>query len=78
MIAVFEYVEESSMAKKYLTKNYWFHFPILVVGLLVILIDCMIFLVPFVNVIRMSMSLVSFLIQLDLRNLSLQNDFLGI
>ena len=64
--------------KKYLTKNYWFHFPILVVGLLIILIDCMIFLVPFVNVIRMSMSLVSFLIQLDLRNLSLQNDFLGI
>ena len=71
MIAVFEYVEESSMAKKYLTKNYWFHFPILVVGLLVILKDCMICLETFVNVITMSISLVSFLVQLDFRNLSL-------
>ena len=34
-------------------------------GLLIILIDCMIFLLPFLDVIRMSMSTVSFLGQLD-------------
>ena len=34
-------------------------------GLLVILIDCMIFLSPFLDVTRMSMSTVSFLAQLD-------------
>ena len=43
----------------------WFHFLILVGGLLVILIDCMIFLSPFLDVTRMSMSTVSFLTQLD-------------
>ena len=43
----------------------WFHFLILMGGLLVILIDCMIFLSPFVDVTRMSMSTVSFLAQLD-------------
>ena len=43
----------------------WFHFFILEGGLLVILIDCMIFLSPFLDVIRMSMSVVSFLAQLD-------------
>ena len=39
--------------------------PFLEGGLLVILIDCMIFLSPFLNVTRMSMSSVSFLTQLD-------------
>ena len=43
----------------------WFHFLILKGGLLVILIDCTIFLSPFVDVTRMSMSAVSFLAQLD-------------
>ena len=43
----------------------WFHFLILKGGLLVILIDCMIFLSPFLDVTRMSMSTVSFLAQLD-------------
>ena len=43
----------------------WFHFLFLEGGLLVILIDCMIFLSPFLNVTRMSMSTVSFLAQLD-------------
>ena len=43
----------------------WFHFPILEGGLLVILIDCMIFLSPFLAVTRMSMTAVSFLAQLD-------------
>ena len=43
----------------------WFHFPFLEGGLLVILIDCMIFLSPFLDVTRMSMSTVSFLAQLD-------------
>ena len=39
----------------------WFHFLILEGGLLVILIDCMIFVLPFLDVTRMSMSTVSFL-----------------
>ena len=43
----------------------WFHFLFLEGGLLVILIDCMIFLSPFLDVTRMSMSTVSFLAQLD-------------
>ena len=44
----------------------WFHFFFLEGGLLIILIDCMIFLSPFLDVTRMSMSTVSFLAQLDL------------
>ena len=42
-----------------------FHFLILEGDLLVNLIDCMIFLSPFLDVTRMSMSIVSFLAQLD-------------
>ena len=43
----------------------WFHFLFLEGGLLVILIDCMIFLSPFLDVTRMSISTVSFLAQLN-------------
>ena len=43
----------------------WFLFLILDGGLLIILIDCMIFLSPFLDVTRMSMSTVSFLAQMD-------------
>ena len=43
----------------------WFLFLILEGDLLVILIDCMIFLSPFLDVTRMSMSTVSFFAQLD-------------
>ena len=43
----------------------WFHFLILKVGLIITLIDCMIFLSPFVDVKRISMSTVSFLTRLD-------------
>ena len=43
----------------------WFHFCFLDVGLLVILIDCMIFLSPFLDITKMSMPTVSFLAQLD-------------
>ena len=43
----------------------WFHIPFLEGGLLVILIDCMIFLSPFLDVTRMSISKVTFLAQLD-------------
>ena len=43
----------------------WFHFLFLEGGLLVILKDCMIFLSPFLDVTRMSMSTVSFLAQLN-------------
>ena len=46
----------------------WFHFLFVEGGLLVILIDCMIFLSPFLDVTRMSMSTVSFLPQLELWN----------
>ena len=44
--------------------------------LLIILIDCMIFQSPFLDVTRMSMSTVSFLAQLDSGILCLQNAFL--
>ena len=43
----------------------WFHFLFLEGGLLVILKDCMIFLSPFLDVTRMSMSTVSLLAQLN-------------
>ena len=43
----------------------WFHFLILEGGLRIILIDCMTFLSPFLDVRRMSMSTVSFLAQLN-------------
>ena len=45
----------------------WFHFLFLEVGLLVILMDYMIFLSPFLDVTRMSMSTVSFPPQLESR-----------
>ena len=53
----------------------WFHFLILKGGLLVILIDCMIFLSPFLDVTRISMSTVSFLAHIDSGILCLQNAF---
>ena len=43
----------------------WYRFLNLEGGQPVILIDCMVFLSPFPDVIRMSMSTVSFLTQLD-------------
>ena len=43
----------------------WFHFFVLEGGLLVILIECMIFLSPFLDVKRMSISTVSFVVQLS-------------
>ena len=43
----------------------WFHFLILLAVPLVILIGCMIFMSPFLVVIRISMSTVPFLAQLD-------------
>ena len=43
----------------------WFHFLIFEGDVLAILIDCMIFLLLFLNITRMSMSAVSFLAQLD-------------
>ena len=54
----------------------WLHFIVLKAGLLVILIDCMIFLSPFLYVTRISMSIVSFLAQLGCGILCLQNVFL--
>ena len=55
----------------------WFYFLFLEGGLLVFLIDCMIFLSLFLDVTRMSMSTVSFLAQLDSGILCLRNPFLG-
>ena len=43
----------------------WLYFLIFKGGLLIILIDCMIFLSTFLDVTKMSMSTVSFLSQLD-------------
>ena len=43
----------------------WFQFPFLVVGLLVVLVGCINFLSLFLDAGRMSMSTVSFLLQLD-------------
>ena len=54
----------------------WFHFLFPRVSLLVILIDCMIFLSPFLDVTRMSTSTVSFLAQLDSGIFCLCNAFL--
>ena len=54
----------------------WFHFLFLVGGLLVIMIDCMIFLSRSLNVTRISMSTVSFLAQLGSGILWLKNVFL--
>ena len=54
----------------------WFHFLFLEVGLLIILIDCMIFLLPFLDVTRMSMSTVSFFAQLNSGILCLKNAFI--
>ena len=53
-----------------------FHFLILVTGPVVIVIGCMIFLSPFLDIIRMSMSSFPFLIQLGSGILCLQNAFL--
>ena len=54
----------------------WFHFLFLEGGVLIIMIDCMIFLSPFVDVTRMSMLTASFLTQLDSGIHCLQNLFL--
>ena len=53
----------------------WFYFVFLEGGLLIILIDCMIFLSPFLDVTSMSMSTVSFLTQVDSGILCLQEYF---
>ena len=49
----------------------WCHFIILEGGLLVILIECVIFLLPLLDITRMSMSTVSFLLELDSLELEL-------
>ena len=54
----------------------WFHFLFLEGGLLIILIDCMIFLSPFLAVTRIYVSTISFLAKRDSGILSLYNAFL--
>ena len=49
----------------YLNWLNWFHFLFLKGGQLVILIDCIIYLSPFLDVTRMSLSTIYFLAQLD-------------
>ena len=60
-------VASLSLFYRYVLQNWlnWFHFLFLEGGLLVILIDCMIFLLPFLDVTRMPMSTVSFLARLN-------------
>ena len=53
-----------------------FYSLFLKVGLLIILIDCVIFLSPFLDVTKMFMSTASLLVQLDSGILCLQNAFL--
>ena len=60
----------------YLNWLIWFQFLVLVGDLMVILINCMIFLSPFLDVTRMSMSTVSFITQLDCGIHYQQNIFL--
>ena len=55
----------------------WFHFLILEGVLLIVVIDCMIFLSLFLDVTSMSMSTVSFLAQLGYGVLCLQNAFIS-
>ena len=57
----------------YLNWLNWFHFVIFVEGPLVIVIGCMIFMLPFLDVIRMSTSTVSFLTQLPSCHLPAQS-----
>ena len=54
----------------------WSHFLTVVADPLIILVDCPIFLSTFLNFVRMSMSIISFLTQLDPGILCLQNVFL--
>ena len=54
-----------SLVDAHLSWLNWFHFLILEEGQLVILIDCMILLSPFLDLTRMSTSKVSFLAQID-------------
>ena len=54
----------------------WFHFLFLGGGLLVIMVDWMIFLSPFLDVTRMPMSTIFFLAQLGSGILCLENAFL--
>ena len=53
-----------TLIEVYLNWLNWLHFLILEGGKLIILIDCMIFLSTFLDAIRISMSIVSFLVQL--------------
>ena len=66
-------VSSLSLFYRYVLQNWlnWFHFLFLEGGLLVVLIDCMIFLLPFLDVTRMSISTVSFLAWLNSRILCL-------
>ena len=65
-----------TLADVHLNWPNWFHFLVLEGGLYVILIDCMFFLSPFLDVTRMCMSTVSFLAQLHSGIFCLQNAFL--
>ena len=59
------FIDYESFSDDHLNWFNWFHPIFLEGGLLVILIDCMIFLSPFLDVTRISLSIVSFLAQLQ-------------
>ena len=70
-------VSSWSLLYRYYNVNLnWFHFLSFEGGLLFIMIDCMIFLSPFLDVTRMSMSTVPFISQLDCGILYLWISFL--
>lgn len=73
---------KSSVAKilvdVHLNRLIWFHFFILKEGSLVIPVVCVAFLIPFLSVIKMSLLIVCFLLQLDSRTLDLQNAFFSL
>ena len=62
---------DTTLVDVYLNQHNWLHLLILKGGLLVFLIDCMIFLSPVLDATRMSMSTVSFLTQLGSGNFCL-------
>ena len=66
------FIRTITLVNVYLNWLNWFHFLILEGGLLVILIDCMIFLSPLLDVTRMYMSRISLFAQADYGFLCLQ------
>ena len=70
------YCSNAVMENVYLVWLNWFPYLVLVGGFVVILKDCMVFLSPLLDDIRMSIPTVSFIVQLYTEILCLQNGWL--